>query len=612
MATKNLGFARAIVSSTTAPTNTKMIWYDSNPSQLKHKIYNTQTLQWEPLGGTGPEITVDDIADRDALVGVNAGQKVFVKDATNGGGGLTAKDDPDNGIVESGWALYRWDGVQYFIKIAEQESLDVTANTTGYNPTTPGDWETPNPTTVKEGLDYLAARGGVNYGRVFWVSANVAVDNVGEVGKFNKPYGIEALAAAMDTDNDVAIIMPGQYTVTNNIQGPGEEHVFYFMPGAIIDFTSDVDWLFDNASPVLGCKIFGSGKFIINGSLGIATKAQIIEFDSVEVTDDCIIPWNAAQMISVKGNIITIKSGSVLSRLNVGGYLDIQVLRSETSAYFEVLGGANVFSNGGAIKIGHIITGGDGIRINNASPTRKTKLIIGTIRCSGNAIHSVNTTTSLDMDIEIGSIIDDGNGSYAITSLGRGATVKVGNIEVSNGCNGVHLQDGKKYEIGSIIATGGGYAVYATDSTIDFDADIGYVEQNGAQWAVRLSVRRNALTGRRVRLNINHCKQVGAGFEAVYIDQVTGDSPDNNIELSGFYEAPNDVIRFNLGANWSDDTFHFMLKDCVLYAQDGIRCMYSDINPTRVMCRDAWSNAPAGSEMKLTLEGLNVSDQIIR
>lgn len=47
MTTKNLGLVQAIHSGTTAPNNTKMLWYDENSSILK--IYNNPTTVWERL-----------------------------------------------------------------------------------------------------------------------------------------------------------------------------------------------------------------------------------------------------------------------------------------------------------------------------------------------------------------------------------------------------------------------------------------------------------------------------------------------------------------------------------------------------------------------------------
>jgi hypothetical protein len=64
------------------------------------------------------EHQASDIAARDALVGLIAGDRVFVVDASS---------DP---TVASGWAVYRWDGF-VFLKLAEAESLDLVIDSQG-------------------------------------------------------------------------------------------------------------------------------------------------------------------------------------------------------------------------------------------------------------------------------------------------------------------------------------------------------------------------------------------------------------------------------------------------------------------------------------------------
>ncbi len=50
--TIDLGLVQAIQAGTTAPSNTKMIWYDTNIGENNHKAYNTLTTTWEELGAT--------------------------------------------------------------------------------------------------------------------------------------------------------------------------------------------------------------------------------------------------------------------------------------------------------------------------------------------------------------------------------------------------------------------------------------------------------------------------------------------------------------------------------------------------------------------------------
>lgn len=47
MSTKNLGQVQALWVSSTAPTNTNMLWFDTNTGIKKHKYYDTDTSTWE-------------------------------------------------------------------------------------------------------------------------------------------------------------------------------------------------------------------------------------------------------------------------------------------------------------------------------------------------------------------------------------------------------------------------------------------------------------------------------------------------------------------------------------------------------------------------------------
>jgi len=46
---KNLGPIAAMIIGTTAPTNKKLLWFDTNGGQQRTKFWNTNTLQWENL-----------------------------------------------------------------------------------------------------------------------------------------------------------------------------------------------------------------------------------------------------------------------------------------------------------------------------------------------------------------------------------------------------------------------------------------------------------------------------------------------------------------------------------------------------------------------------------
>lgn len=47
--TKNLGLVKAIHEGVNPPTNTVMIWYDTNPGQNMHKYYDTVAGAWKAL-----------------------------------------------------------------------------------------------------------------------------------------------------------------------------------------------------------------------------------------------------------------------------------------------------------------------------------------------------------------------------------------------------------------------------------------------------------------------------------------------------------------------------------------------------------------------------------
>jgi hypothetical protein len=49
MSTKNLGLVKAIHVGTTPPTNTVMLWYDTNSGVNIHKYYNVVTTLWVAL-----------------------------------------------------------------------------------------------------------------------------------------------------------------------------------------------------------------------------------------------------------------------------------------------------------------------------------------------------------------------------------------------------------------------------------------------------------------------------------------------------------------------------------------------------------------------------------
>jgi hypothetical protein len=63
------------------------------------------------------EYTVANIAARNALTGLSLGDQVYVTDATG------------DATVNSGWAIYRWNGAS-FTKVLEQEGIDAVQSVT--------------------------------------------------------------------------------------------------------------------------------------------------------------------------------------------------------------------------------------------------------------------------------------------------------------------------------------------------------------------------------------------------------------------------------------------------------------------------------------------------
>lgn len=52
--TKNLGLVKAIHVGVNPPLNTKMLWYNTNPSENRHFYFDVIDIIWKPLiGGTG-------------------------------------------------------------------------------------------------------------------------------------------------------------------------------------------------------------------------------------------------------------------------------------------------------------------------------------------------------------------------------------------------------------------------------------------------------------------------------------------------------------------------------------------------------------------------------
>ena len=84
MATKNLGQVAGVHIGTTPPTNTILIWYDSTPSQQRHKVYNPTLQQWVVLDQTTiSAITYTELVNLAKNTGLSIGEWFQITDRNN-------------------------------------------------------------------------------------------------------------------------------------------------------------------------------------------------------------------------------------------------------------------------------------------------------------------------------------------------------------------------------------------------------------------------------------------------------------------------------------------------------------------------------------------------
>jgi len=85
MPTVNLGIVRAIHIGTTSPSNTQMLWYDTNPGVNIHKYYNVVSGQWVPLAEeTQRKAAVIDYVDITAAPPTEVTGDRYILDTTAG------------------------------------------------------------------------------------------------------------------------------------------------------------------------------------------------------------------------------------------------------------------------------------------------------------------------------------------------------------------------------------------------------------------------------------------------------------------------------------------------------------------------------------------------
>lgn len=84
MATKNLGQVSGVHIGNTPPSNTILIWYDSTPSQLRHKVYDPTLKQWVVLDQSIiSAITYSELTNMAKNSGLSVGEYFQITDRSN-------------------------------------------------------------------------------------------------------------------------------------------------------------------------------------------------------------------------------------------------------------------------------------------------------------------------------------------------------------------------------------------------------------------------------------------------------------------------------------------------------------------------------------------------
>lgn len=84
MPSKNLGQVAGVHIGTTPPTNTILIWYDSTPSQQRHKVYNPTLQQWVVLDQTTiSSVTYSELTNMAKNTGLSVGEWFQITDRSN-------------------------------------------------------------------------------------------------------------------------------------------------------------------------------------------------------------------------------------------------------------------------------------------------------------------------------------------------------------------------------------------------------------------------------------------------------------------------------------------------------------------------------------------------
>lgn len=84
MTTKNLGQVAGVFIGTTPPENITLIWYDSTPNQMLHKVYDVNLAQWVVLDkNTISSITYSELVNLATTVGLSIGAWFKITDRGN-------------------------------------------------------------------------------------------------------------------------------------------------------------------------------------------------------------------------------------------------------------------------------------------------------------------------------------------------------------------------------------------------------------------------------------------------------------------------------------------------------------------------------------------------
>lgn len=84
MTTKNLGQVSGVHIGSTPPSNTILIWYDSTPSQLRHKVYDPTLKQWVVLDqNIISAITYSELTNMAKNSGLSVGEYFQITDRSN-------------------------------------------------------------------------------------------------------------------------------------------------------------------------------------------------------------------------------------------------------------------------------------------------------------------------------------------------------------------------------------------------------------------------------------------------------------------------------------------------------------------------------------------------